>query len=283
MHEMFISYGSGDLELAERICRQLENAGIKCWMAPRDIAAGADHADAIPRAIIQCSCFLLILTENAQTSEWVRREIACAINHHKTIIPFCPEQIQLTESMYYLLEGTQWVDLRDGWTEAIDRILQVAAQNGKPRPIEKRVMCCPKCRSINVVQRSVWPMGKQQLKQWLRPLAGGTLAFLWLLEKSAEDVSADDIFILFPLIFPFVILMALTVIARQRTEAKKLKKKGQEHLKMLCMSCSHTFDVTIPIGSIDYKKIQTLDIKDNKKWFRSAARLKDRLIGIFKQ
>jgi len=39
-HDIFISYSSKDKPIADGICASLETAGIRCWIAPRDIAAG---------------------------------------------------------------------------------------------------------------------------------------------------------------------------------------------------------------------------------------------------
>src|SRR5215472_7170060 len=38
---VFISHSSKDREIADAICAHLESAGIKCWIAPRDIEPGA--------------------------------------------------------------------------------------------------------------------------------------------------------------------------------------------------------------------------------------------------
>jgi len=38
---IFISHSSKDRPTADAICAHLESAGIKCWIAPRDIEPGA--------------------------------------------------------------------------------------------------------------------------------------------------------------------------------------------------------------------------------------------------
>ena len=42
MHEVFISYSSKDKTVADAACSVLENKGIRCWVAPRDIVAGVE-------------------------------------------------------------------------------------------------------------------------------------------------------------------------------------------------------------------------------------------------
>ncbi len=50
-HDVFVSYASQDAAVANSIVENLEQHGLKCWIAPRDVKPGAQYADAIVRAI----------------------------------------------------------------------------------------------------------------------------------------------------------------------------------------------------------------------------------------
>jgi hypothetical protein len=52
--DTFISYSSTDKPAADATCAVLENSGIRCWIAPRDIRAGVEYAAAILDAIDRC-------------------------------------------------------------------------------------------------------------------------------------------------------------------------------------------------------------------------------------
>ena len=41
-HDIFISYSILDKAIADAVCTQLEKQGIRCWIAPRNILAGAE-------------------------------------------------------------------------------------------------------------------------------------------------------------------------------------------------------------------------------------------------
>lgn len=41
-HDVFISYASSDKPVADAVCAALEQRGIRCWIAPRDILPGLD-------------------------------------------------------------------------------------------------------------------------------------------------------------------------------------------------------------------------------------------------
>jgi TIR domain len=62
---VFISYASQDAAVAAGLVEALERRGIACWIAPRDVKAGALYADAIVRAISGAKVFVLVLSESA--------------------------------------------------------------------------------------------------------------------------------------------------------------------------------------------------------------------------
>jgi len=103
MHNVFISYSTRETGKAEAVRNILEKNGIVCWMAPRDIPAGSNYTEEIPAAIRGCQVFLLILSQNAQKSTWVPRELETAVNCGKVIIPFMVEDFQLNDEFNFLL------------------------------------------------------------------------------------------------------------------------------------------------------------------------------------
>ena len=74
-HEVFISHAAEDKKYAEIVRKALEDAGIKCWIAPRDVPIGAKYEEAIIDAIINCPQMVLIISANSNKSPHVTREI----------------------------------------------------------------------------------------------------------------------------------------------------------------------------------------------------------------
>lgn len=58
---MYVSYASPDAAVAGAFVESLEQHGIACWIAPRDVKAGALYADAIVRAINGAKALILVL------------------------------------------------------------------------------------------------------------------------------------------------------------------------------------------------------------------------------
>ena len=45
--DVFVSYASQDVAIADAIVATLERNGFRCWIAPRDVTPGSQYADEI--------------------------------------------------------------------------------------------------------------------------------------------------------------------------------------------------------------------------------------------
>ena len=108
--DVFISYASQDKLTADAACAALEGAGIRCWIAPRDVRPGGQYGAAIIDAIDSCRVMVLIFSLNANMSHQVPREIERAVSKGVPIVPFRIEEVAPTESMAYFLELVHWLD-----------------------------------------------------------------------------------------------------------------------------------------------------------------------------
>jgi TolB-like protein/Tfp pilus assembly protein PilF len=113
---VFISYASQDAAVAAALVEAL--AGIACWIAPRDVKAGALYADAIVRAISGAKVFVLVLSENAIASSHVSKEIERASSKRRPIIALRIDAAPLTPALEYFLSESQWVEAQAGNTDA---------------------------------------------------------------------------------------------------------------------------------------------------------------------
>lgn len=119
---VFISYSSRDAEFVKRITNQLDNMGITYWKAPEMIPAGSSYAKEIPKAIQQCSLFLLVLSPTSQDSIWVEKEIDNAICNRKTIIPFEIREVVLNDTFRFYLNNVQMISYAKNPETAFDRL-----------------------------------------------------------------------------------------------------------------------------------------------------------------
>jgi len=108
--DVFISYSHTDKTVADTACAGLESAGIRCWIAPRDIRAGVEYAAGIMEGIDSARIMVLIFSSNSNSSPQVHREIECAVTKGLTIIPLRIEDTAPTEAMQYYLGAIHWLD-----------------------------------------------------------------------------------------------------------------------------------------------------------------------------
>lgn len=123
MKEVFISYSSIDMAQAETVRNVLEKNGLSCWMAPRDIPGGSNYTKEIPTAIRNCKVFVLILSANAQGSQWVLKELDAAVNNGKVILPFMLEDCALNDEFNFLLTGAQRYSAYQKKAEAMETLI----------------------------------------------------------------------------------------------------------------------------------------------------------------
>jgi len=120
---VFISYSSKDTQTVKKITQILSKEGICYWKAPEMIPAGSNYAREIPRAIEKCQVFLLVLSEFSQESIWVEKEIDCAINHRKTIVPLNLTGVPLSEMFRFYLNNVQTIWYNENEEEATKQLL----------------------------------------------------------------------------------------------------------------------------------------------------------------
>jgi TolB-like protein len=115
--KVFISYASRDKAVADTIVAALEHAGITCWIAPRDVMAGAFYADAIVHAIDSASSLVLILSKDGAHSHHVLRELERAASKRRPVITLKIDTEPLPAAFEYFLNTSQWLDASGGHPE----------------------------------------------------------------------------------------------------------------------------------------------------------------------
>jgi TIR domain len=108
--DVFISYPHQDKAMADAACAKLEAEGIRCWMAPRDIAPGANWAASIVDAIDGCRVMVLIFSGHTNRSKQVSREVQQAFDAEKPVLPFRIENVAPESSLRYYMGSVHWLD-----------------------------------------------------------------------------------------------------------------------------------------------------------------------------
>ena len=107
---VFISYASEDAAVADRIRTGLEQGGVACWIAPRDIEPGTSFPAAITAAINRCSAQVLLLTPRANASRHVLSEVELAFNAGKPILAVLVGKLTPSADLQYFISTSHWFD-----------------------------------------------------------------------------------------------------------------------------------------------------------------------------
>ena len=121
----FISYSTKDQQSADAIRQLFMKNRIDVWMAPYNIPADGKYAAAITKAIRDCSCFVLLLSEASQSSEAVDSEVQlAAITYKKTVITVQLEDVVLNDAFTFYILNKQIVPVHQ-INESSDEIRKV--------------------------------------------------------------------------------------------------------------------------------------------------------------
>lgn len=136
-YSCFISHSSKDQDFAERLYADLQNKGVRCWFAPKDMKIGDTIWDRIDQSIRIHDKLLLILSEHSIESEWVEDEVDAAYEQERrrdktNLIPIrLDDAVMHTDKAWasklrrsrHIGDFTRWKD-HDSYQKAFDRLLR---------------------------------------------------------------------------------------------------------------------------------------------------------------
>lgn len=126
---VFISYSSANKGIADATCHILEECGIPCWIAPRNIIPGKTWAGNIVQAIRDCSLMVLIYSEDSNSSSQVANEVDKAFSHGKIIIPFMVDSTPMNDDFDYYLSRKHWLVAYPDYKKMLMPLVEAVATN----------------------------------------------------------------------------------------------------------------------------------------------------------
>lgn len=271
MKEVFISYSSNDLPQAETVRNVLENNGLSCWMAPRDIPGGSNYTKEIPIAIRNCKVFVLILSDSAQNSHWVLKELDSAVNCGKVILPFMLEDCALNDEFNFLLTGAQRYSAYQKKAEALETLVsrirgildaspateQPASEPVKPAP-KKTVtdfFCeakCPACggEELKELKHKVKCETAKEYanKVWIPIMTVVTAVLAFLLAFFVVPFEMFEISLVFVLVGLILGAFWGAHIFRSKVKRSRLRS-GFTSKCYRCNRCQKVFDHKTPLNN----------------------------------
>ena len=176
---VLISYSSKDADKADRFCETLSADGVRTWMAPRDIPPGMQYGEAIMNAIRECACFVVLISDSAQRSVFVSKELERAVSYRKPVIPVLLENTPLRGAFELFLSENQSISAPDPgkstpeMRQIIRRIKQYIgasedAAAGEPSKKGSDTQTAPRSETANPVQEAKMSAPAQKPKRMRR-------------------------------------------------------------------------------------------------------------------
>ncbi|MCK6578224.1 MAG: TIR domain-containing protein [Anaerolineae bacterium] len=170
MAHVFISYSKQDIEFARRLRRMLENAGFPVWMDETALVPSERWWRRIEENIRACDSFIVVMSPNSQSSDWVEREVLLAERLRKPIFP-----VLLAGEPWSRLANIQFVPIPDDAGAALpEDLIAGLSRYIAPRPGEIR-------REPGDSDPLAEPPVRRTLRRALLPALVGTALFLALI------------------------------------------------------------------------------------------------------
>jgi len=109
-YDVFVSYSNKNKPAVDQIVHHLEREGIRCWVAPRDIPAGANWGEAIIGGISTSRVLLLVLSQHSNTSQQILQEVERAVAKGLIVVPFRIEDVPVSAKLELYVGARHWLD-----------------------------------------------------------------------------------------------------------------------------------------------------------------------------
>ena len=125
--EIFFSHSSADRAFSDQLASTLQRHGIPVWYSPTNVVGAQQWQDEIGSALKRCDWFVLILSENAVQSLWVKRELSYALQQHRYVNRITPVVLRTCdhEQLSWTLSALQFVSFTNGFELGCRDLLRV--------------------------------------------------------------------------------------------------------------------------------------------------------------
>lgn len=106
-YDVFVSYSTQNSRVANRVRQRLEAEGMACWMAPWSIPDGQYYTGVIVDAIGSSRVMLLLLSPDANASNYVLREVEQAARNNLLIVAVVIEKTEVRPELRFYLDPIQ--------------------------------------------------------------------------------------------------------------------------------------------------------------------------------
>ena len=126
-YEAFLSHSSLDQDFVTSLADGLRRHGVPVWYSRTNIMGAQQWHDEIGAALRRCDWFLLVLSPNAVTSMWVKRELIFALQQNRfenRIVPLLWQSCDF-DRLSWVLPSFQIIDFQRTFEDGCRDLLRL--------------------------------------------------------------------------------------------------------------------------------------------------------------
>ncbi len=169
-----------DQDVADAVCTRLEERGLRCWIAPRNILAGSQNYERdIIKGVENCRIFLFISSLKSIYSEDCEMELKAAVLADKALYSYRIDDTEYDGAFKRALSPVQWLDAADDPYAHLEQLvidikgMLAEDEREKAELEEKRLVAREQERLIAEEQRA---REKERLDRLEKIVSGGMAA-----------------------------------------------------------------------------------------------------------
>ncbi|MBI2925102.1 MAG: toll/interleukin-1 receptor domain-containing protein [Verrucomicrobia bacterium] len=122
--QVFISHSHKDQRVAEELTARLAAAGVKVWLAEKEVLPGDNWSLAVGKALQRSDAMVVLLSPDAVESPDVRREIAFAFASPRFEGRVVPVVVRPTGGIPWFLRTFPLIQLRGTRGQSLKRVAE---------------------------------------------------------------------------------------------------------------------------------------------------------------
>lgn len=121
MYDVFISYSRKDTNVANRICKAFDEAGITYFIDRQGIGGAYEFPAVLAEAIMSSKIFLYLASRNSYESKFTQSEITFAFNRKDkgTILPYIIDNSSMPISLEFVFSAINWRNMKEHPIETV--------------------------------------------------------------------------------------------------------------------------------------------------------------------
>lgn len=123
----FISHSTRDKPFVRKLAADLVASGVKVWLDEQRILVGDSIPEKIAQGLAESDFFLIVVSKNSSSSEWVKKELSNALIHEierrkVTVLPIKMDDAEMPASIKDKLYADFTGSYEEGFKKLLDSI-----------------------------------------------------------------------------------------------------------------------------------------------------------------